>query len=392
MPRIDFSTPPEEVELTEGECKDECTRKDGYLDAMMANRPFTENNIQSCIKNLKTQKYSTCGTKKETTEEKTEKLMTKLFKFGYTEFVLRRQRINDPASECEMEGWQQGADDSDCWIDSFLFAIFANNNLSQSLVQSLHRRYHDTEAKTTPSDKSLNHALFSINLYLNLLTNRSKAIRMKGMIKWCIVWNILQYFKLTKTPGEYDTYLSKAALQEPTLTIGQGGDSNLLSCFLSEIDSRYTSSMDNQTFSNMADMKTVIKDIYDKNTNAQYIAVPFLITKSTNASSRYYPDLLNLFTHKLFLEAVVVGSVGHATSFTFCNNNWRFYDNKQKPTTTMISRQDFGSKLNKLLYNTYKIPTFLLFVYRVSPEVRGGTRKQKRKTRRLKRQQTRKRY
>jgi hypothetical protein len=372
---------PQEVELTPEQCEHECTRDQGYLEIIGYDKPYTKDDIEECIATLKEQKMSTCGDKKESTQEKTNKVMSMLRKYGYTEFVLRRQRINDPASECELQGWEQGADDSDCWIDSFLFAVFGNNNLSSILIPKLHEKFHATETKGTEAEARMNDALFSMNLYLNLLTNRAKAIRQKGNIKWCIVWNILQYFRLTKTNEEYDIFLGKASLQEATLSIGKGGDPNLLSCFLSEIDPTYNSTPYNQSFTSLATMRNSIRPFYNAHSNSNLIGVSFQISDKTNTGSRYFPELLNLFTHKLFLEAIVLGQVGHATAFTFCNGNWRYYDNKAKPTTTMITRQDFGSKLNKLLINSLEIPTFVLLVYRVSNVRLGGTRKLKHKRR-----------
>jgi hypothetical protein len=393
---------------TKEECKTRCIEENGIIDSWsLADRnntgSFSEDDIEVCISRLIEGEFATCGVK--STSERTNELITLLRrKYGYVPFVLKRTVTNDPASECQVSGWEQGTDDSDCWIDSFFFSIFANNNLSNRIMKDINSKYTETNYLETPSIvgpmKEMNNAIYFINLYLNLLTNREetakkiarKSLDVKGACKWCCVWSILQYFKATKSPDYYASVIQpKVSLKEGALEISAGGDPGLLSLFLSEVTPIFKTIEPAAEYKKLQSIPNKIDTLPDI-AGGTYVAVPFFLSKKPEDSSedkKRFVSIEKLKSNKYILEAINIGYVGHATAITRCNKNWRYYDNKASPTTeTMETMMRVAEKLDPLMINRLGTQVYLLFIYRIASLKGGKTRKQKGKQ---KRRQTRRR-
>ena len=393
---------------TEQECKTRCIEENGIIDSWsLADRnntgSFSEEEIEGCIQILIKGDFATCGVK--SASERTKELITLLRrKYGYVPFALKRKVINDPASECQVSGWEQGIDDSDCWIDSFLFSIFANNNLSNRIMKDINTKYSETnylqDSSITGPLCEMNDAIFFINLYLNLLTNREetakkkvrKSLDVKGVSKWCCVWSILQYFKYTKSADYYASVIQpKVTLKEGALEISAGGDPGLLSLFLSEVTTIFKTIEPPTEYNKLQSIPNKI-DTLPEMTNGTYVAVPFFLSKKPEDSSedkKRFVTIEKLNKNKFILEAINIGYVGHATAITRCNKNWRYYDNKATPTTaTMETMMRVAEKLDPLMINQIGTQVYLLFIYRVATLKGGKTRKHKKQA---KRRQTRRR-
>ena len=228
--------------LTRAQCSLACTAPDGYFRRVaLDDDAKTPQEIADCITKLISEGYATCGQPVLSPETKTDRLILLLKRYGFTKYELKRIRMNDPESACETQGWAQGKDDSDCWIDSFLFSVFTNDNLAPVLIKDMTSKYQEIQYSTVQTDVYMANSIFCINLYLNLLRERkalytsSVISDIKGSVKWCAVWYILKYFENTLSSADYDEAISKVTLDTHRLTIASGGDPVLLSFFLSKV-------------------------------------------------------------------------------------------------------------------------------------------------------------
>ena len=381
---IDFSkpVPATRMVLSEEQCRTACTAPDGMLELINSVDPadMTESDITGCITTLK-QFYATCGQIIRSPEERTDELIALLRRYGFTPYKLRRVRINDPASDCELEGWNQGIDDSDCWIDAFLFSLFLNRSIANVLVDDIVSRYLDTQYSEVESEKCENNAIFCMNLYLNLLRERkplftSSTVRdIKGSVKWCMIWYILKYFELTLSPGDYEVAKSKADLNTDHLTIASGGDPNLIAFFISKISKKFIASLNSNDFNDAASIIQLVQDRSTLDTKDKFLLISLNLAMP-KSNDRYFDKISNVtfggITQRV-LESISIGASGHNTAYTYCNG-WKYYDNKAIPTTAAVSRAIVSGEVNKKLYNQHRSTKLVMLVYGLMPR-RGGARK-----------------
>jgi hypothetical protein len=116
-------------------------------------------------------------------------------------------------------------------------------------------------------------------------------------------------------------------------------------------------------------------------TSGTYVAVPFFLSKKPEDHSenkKRFVTIEKLKNNSFILEAINIGYVGHATAITRCNRNWRYYDNKETPTTeTMETMMRVAEKLDPLMINRLGKQVYLLFIYRIASLKGGKTRKQR---------------
>ena len=387
--------------LSEAECRQTCVAPNGYfrLSSLYEDdemNTLTESDIAECIKGLRNRGYATCGVPIKSPEERTDEIMAALRKYQFTPYKLRRVRISDPASDCELEGWEQGKDDSDCWIDAFLFSLFVNRSIANTLIDDIKKRFYDTEDSTTESEQYENNAIFCMNLYLNLLRERKPLFKastvgdIKGSVKWCMIWYILKYFELTLTPDEYVGAQSKATLNTNLLTIASGGDPNLLAFFISKISKKFIASLYSEEFTNHGDITQIVQSNSTPDTKDKFVLISLNLS-GPNSNDRYFANISNVrfggLTQRM-LESISIGASGHNTTFTNCNG-WKYYDNKASPTTSIET--SIAAKVDKALYNEHSYTKLVMLVYGLMPRYKGGVRKTRKHKRMLpKRKGTRK--
>lgn len=372
--------------LSREQCEVACLAPDGYFQAIFADdSEKSPEEIAECIKELVDHGYATCGETIETPESKTDKLLLLLKKYGFTPYQLKRLRMTNASSACEIQGWDQGRDDSDCWIDSFLFSIFVNDNLAPILIKDMTNKYNETLSSEIPHDIYMNNTVFCINLYLNLLRERkalytkSVVSDIKGVVKWCAIWYMMKYFENTLDASDYESIKEKTSLTLRDLTIGNGGDPTLLSFFLSKVSTTFVANMYHSgTYSNnkeIIDYATA----YPATTNK---IVAISVTPLMPINEQYLSKIKNIKYNGVTshsLEAINIGRSGHATAYTLCNGVWRYYDNKASPTTSMSTTEMATSKLDDIFRNTDKSVKSVLLIYRISSKKGGFTQKKKKR-------------
>ena len=376
--------------------KDTCIEvcKDSDIEAaMIFGNSENSTYINDCIEGLIQANFATCGETVLSNNdisaralESTNNIMKLLRKYGYTQYRL------PGVGECDILGWGQGKDDSDCWIDSFLFSLFANNNIANKLILQIDRKYYETDYEPLASERCMNNALFCITLYLNLLNARSALLKksrvgdIKSTVKWCAVFYILKYFKHTEDSETYNSLLSFVTLDEKNLTIASGGDPKLLAYFFSKITNIFHASIDIRDYTNINDIREIIKSMsISKNTQLFSVSLPLTPTVN-HAKERYFPVLESLLfknAGSITLEAIVTGISGHARAYTECGIQWRYYDNIASVTTSSISKAKIRDDLNNILhYEGKTLPGTIMFIYRVNANFKGfsgGTLKIKRR-------------
>jgi hypothetical protein len=332
-------------------------------------------------------------------DEKTDNLMSSLKGFHYVPFKLVRKRINDPESACDIDAWKQGSDNSDCWIDSTLFALFANDRISGNLINQIHEKYNDLEDTSRLNDEAkkkneyVRNVLFCINLYLRAIYIFEKTdarwLRHKNQIKWCIVWYMLKYFEMTVDAGMYQIISGTFKLNLELMTVPDGGDPKYLGYFLSILLNNFVCDMELHNVTNLNDLLNVIKSKHhtiDKKSES-LLFFPLILQPpiKIDDKSRYFLSLKNIIEPKfpmLSLEAISIGMGGHNTAYSMCNGAWRFYDNQHTPTIEKISlakmTSDFETKIRSLDPRIY----MLTLIYKQSKMI-GGKTKKHRKTRRV---------
>ena len=363
------------------------------MDTMTFGHSESEDYITECIKSLIEYKFATCGEAvlsnneiNTRTLESTNSIMKLLRKYGYTQYRL------PGVGECDILGWAQGKDDSDCWIDSFLFSLFANNIIANKLILEVDRKYYETDYSSSISEQYMNNALFCITLYLNLLNSRQALLKkstvgdIKSIIKWCAVFYILEYFKQTEKTAQYEEILSMVSLNRDNLSIVSGGDPRLLAYFFSKITNKFYSSLEIADYTNTDDIRKIIMSTsINKTTDFFAISLPLMPT-GAHAKERYFPVLESLIfkgAGAIVLEAVITGVGDHAKAYTECGIQWRYYDNRVKVTTSSISKTKIRDDLNAILYyKGFTKPGTIMFIYRVTSSFKGfsgGTRKIRRR-------------
>lgn len=383
--------------LSRNECKIACIADDGYFkEVEMDDDQKSDEEIARCIKTLVGERYATCGETLESAEKRTDKIFSLLKTYEFTPYELVRMLTTDPAAACETQGWAQGKDDSDCWIDSFLFSIFTNSLIAPIIIEDMTNKYKTTVASTEQKDIYMNKAIFSINLYLNLLRERKALFTaavvddIKAAVKWCTIWYILKYYEIILSPDDYDTATTKVTLSENYLTIGAGGDPTFLSFFLSKVSYNFYGGLNqNGLYKNSSDIISYIKEYTPIKNRDKFVAISvtpgFVYDPKNPIYENYFSKLISIKfagakTH--YLQSVIVGRSGHATSYTFCNGTWRYYDNKAPKTTFSSSYQSTASNLNNILnkYNQkdkYNIDTKnIVLIYRIHA-LRGRSLKRK---------------
>ena len=397
---IDFNSmrgrPQEPKVLTKAQCSVACTAPRGYFNAVELDDNYAEKSdedIAVCIQYLISEGYATCGETLESPEVRTEKLVLLLKKYGFTKYELKRIRLNDPSSACETQGWAQGKDDSDCWIDSFLFSVFTNDSLASILIKDMTDVYQEKEYSKVDTDVYMANSIFCINLYLNLLRERKALFTssvisdIKGSVKWCMIWYMLKYFEKTLSTGEYNEAQSKVTLNTNRLTIESGGDPVLLSFFLSKVSSSFIADISRDGSYNTPDgIVEIIKQKYPAKQSRGKTIVISLVPEANLTNDNYFAKLRRLKFEGLTshsLESINIGKKsgnnGHQTAYTLCNGTWRYYDNNKPTTTAPISNQMIGATLNPLFSNINNSTKLVLLIYKIFPKFGGFTQKKHRK-------------
>ena len=276
----------------------------------------------------------------------------------YKSFTLKKNRLNDRAGWCQHQGWNQGDLNSDCFLDSTLFAFFGNDTLSTDLSILLDKIYHN------PPSENLRKIAYIMALYAEYLkvgeeyrggkldTSNVEVsdinINFKQAMKWCLIWYSIMEFKNyhDNTSSLYqDIIFNKIVETVVVKNFDVDGGEPLM--FL-KIFSVIFENHDDTFIFKIADPRTHIESGESSYTYTNENNIDDIIDYNLNISKNiviipYYgtlPDLPRVGrmqkvfnNHKASFEAIIQGNGHHVTAFTRCNDKWLEYNNMGTPTT-----------------------------------------------------------
>lgn len=274
----------------------------------------------------------------------------------YKSFTLKKYRLEDLAGWCQHQGWNQGDLDSDCFLDSILFAFFGNNNLSTDLSILLDNIYHD------PPNSNLRKIAYIMALYAEYLKVGEKYvggqldtsnvvvsdinIKFKQAMKWCLIWYSIMEFKTYHDNSSplYELLILKLvdATKVDDFDI-DGSEPLVLLKIFSIIFERYDRSEIFKIAEPRKDESGTDESVYTNKDNIDNIINYNLDIYNNIVIIPYYgplPDLPrvgrlnNLFNNPIAsFEAIIQGNKKHVIAYTKCNDKWLLYNNMVNPTT-----------------------------------------------------------
>ena len=388
---------------------------------------YAFNSIEDCCKQGTLYNFPTIGCsdkgdilEDETLLKKGELLYKNLYsKNIYVPFTLKKTKVIDKSGWCQHQGWTQGANESDCFLDSTFFALFGNDKLSVLLSRELDELYYESD-----EDSNIKKIVYCISVYTEILAKsrpknkpilKTKEITIlfdgkeeiylfKQSIKWCLLWYLCLFIKDTygNNSVEYD-YIVNSFSQtiKPIKLDFDGGDPIKLLTALSFVFNNIFINWNQSELGllyndlNSEDIFELISETLDKYSNDNIVVIPFFGPINIE---RPYSNFFN--PKKGFLEANILGSYKHVTSITHCNTYWLEYDNINFMSglkTTKLHIEGINIK-NKIINRLNKAKTIniLIFIKKESKYGSGGkkkvTKKQqtKKKQKVMKKQQTKK--
>ena len=300
----------------------------------------------------------------------------------YRSFTLKKYRLDDLTGWCQHQGWNQGDLDSDCFLDSILFAFFGNNNLSTDLSILMDKIYHD------PPNDNLQKIAYIMALYAEYLKVGEEYIggeldtsnvvvsdiniNFKQAMKWCLIWYSIMEFKKyhdNSSPLYQDIIFNKIVTMTIVEDFDVDGSEPLM--FL-KIFSVIFENHDDTFIFKIADPRP--PEIYYTNENNIDDIIDYNLNRSNNiVIIPYYgplPDLprpgrmKNLFNNPIAsFEAIIQGNNKHVTAITKCNDKWLQYNNMITPTTVVWENSiDAHASILKSMRNTPDSGTNLIIM------------------------------
>jgi hypothetical protein len=299
--------------------------------------------------------------------------------YMYRTFTLKNTRVTDRSAWCQHKGWSQGLRDSDCFIDSCMFALFGNDELSIIIAKKLDALYYKSRV-----DRFINEIVFCMSLYADLLAStreRSKIkvpnieisfqnslgetfiLTLKQALKWCLLWYMCQSIK--DKYGEdsqlySDVIINGIALGVDLRNHDFDGSNPLwvMTCFniilgIVEIDWNGDISHTYSAKTN-PELINLVGEVVKKYRKGDIIIIPIygLIPADRPFELLFYP-------RNARLEGFIKGTNKHVISFTRCGDKWLGYNNILPKTTETI---EDNSKILERLRDTSIIN---MLVYRV---------------------------
>ena len=276
----------------------------------------------------------------------------------YKSFELKNSRLVDLAGWCQHQGWNQGVEGSDCFLDSILFAFFGNNNLSTELSKLLDDIYNSNSTVSNLHKIAYIMALYGEYLKVGssirgkLDTSNVKVddidLTFKQAMKWCLIWYSIKEFKIyhDKSSKEYEEIVLKIASNTAVDTFDIDGSEPLL---ILKIFSVIFSPHDKSNIFKIAE-KSIDEPVYTDEDNIDLVINDNLSKFNNIVIIPYYGPLphiprlgrmYNLFNNpKASLEAIIQGTSRHVIAYTKCNEGWLYYNNMVSPTTSAIEDND----------------------------------------------------
>ncbi len=263
---------------------------------------------------------------------------------------------------CHQLGWPNTG--TDCWIDSFLYSIFMNTDLNYIINQNIIRNYLQLDTKTgaylfinTGSDKEkyARLTIYCIIMYLNLLKKHDIPNTIKSKIKFCFLVFANKYINEYSKETQINTQTITWEKSTGDISPGGGNVDDLERFFMYLFPSNIYHFSDLELMNNTYDFKTFVTNhriptnnlifLYTHNvgsyTQLKSYKKPhhsFLLNKNFNTFyneshisgifEKYF-KFYNRHNMKTYiLQSIIIGALGHQSSFTLCNGQWREYDNE----------------------------------------------------------------
>lgn len=332
----------------------------------------------------------------------------------YRSFSLKTQRLLDIEGWCQHKGWNQGINDSDCFLDSSLFALFGNDKLSVLATTEM-----DDIITTNPEFSNVSIIIYCLSLYAELLADTIKKkhdisrknivfkeydLPIKQAAKWCLLWHMCQFMKQLKNKKKnrkFDSLYDDIVLNGIASTITtknldfDGGDSrdvfSILNLIFSVIEIPFVG-RDSIIIEDLKSKTDVYKNIRETLLKItpdfrKIVTIPFASMAGSGGLpvARPYKDLFEPQNYRL--EAIVKGNSRHVTGMTRCGDRWLVYDNLRSNTT---ESREFGIETNQIILERLRDSraTFTLLIYKLnklSLSKQGGSYKKRRNTKKNKR-------
>ena len=377
---------------------------------------YAFDSIEECCKQGKLYNFPTTGCiegddilENETLLEKSDLLYNNLYSQNiYVPFTLKKTKLIDKSGWCQHQGWAQGANESDCFLDSTFFALFGNDKISVLLSRELDELYYESD-----EDSYIKKIVYCISVYTELLArsrpknkpklktgditiifNETEEIYLfKQSIKWCLLWYLCLFTKDTYgvDSNEYDYIVNSLSQTIKPINLDfDGGDPIKLLTALSYVFNNIFINWNESELGllyndlNSEDIIDLISETLEKYSNDDIVVIPFFGPINIERS---YSNFFN--PKKGFLEANISGSYKHVTSITHCNTYWLEYDNIKYMSglkTTKLHIEGINVK-NKIInrINNAKTINILIFIKKESKYGVGKkTKKQKQKNKKTK--------
>jgi hypothetical protein len=277
--------------------------------------------------------------------------------------VVKAAGIIDPnnAMFCSHQGLAQGINNSDCFIDSIIFALFSSNITTDFLLKKLILFSKNNDIKGNISYLII---LYACLIYDIFKTTNIKGKSFKESVKWCLLWNMCIYIKsFKKKIGIDDEFFTNLItnnllvnIDEEKMDFGAGDVFNIM-IILTFIYPNLIYIHDDL----MKKEKRVSKK-KDSITSKDIIITPQIINIVRLESVEMRNHVIFLLKEHLkehlkkkidtkksngLLSAVITTSTKHATAVVYCNEKWLEYNNLLKPTTKVHKSSAIVNKMIK---------------------------------------------
>lgn len=279
----------------------------------------------------------------------------------YTKYIFPR---------CKPMSWEQR--NNDCWLDSALYAIFANDTLAPIFSNVLDRMNDD-------EDENVKSIALNIINYLQGINNNKWSDMCKSKYKKAIYESMTKYNSVKHlVPDDIWPYLFNVSQMGH---IGEGMAYPLLQILslfgdTNEIDFKNieSSNFNLKCKSNKKLIRTSLEDKI-KHSNSKVLIVSLdgiNISMCGDDTRRAEVKEIKSGSSTWKLQSVVRGKGIHYTADTFCDKKWNYYNNMSNPTVSGIDPIEIQN-----------VPTFaelenIIFIYTKSDSV-GGRRRRKSK-------------